>query len=183
MLCHVAGSSSSSTLTNYVKMAKGLVSGAADSSGICTSAWFELQSHLSLGTCLGFDIAQWGSHRRLHSNIITLSVTGESHEPMGGKLCPWDWCSATQFPIAQHGHFLTCCLRPASASAFPLSWNSRSASPVPTLFCPEGKNPGLIHPAVNKQVSRIVTKEPASIMERGERDGGAMKWREGSQST
>lgn len=74
------------------------------------------------------------------------------------------------FPIAQHRHFLTCCLRPAASSAFPLSQSSRDASPVITLFCSGGKNLGLIHPAITKQVSQRVTKEAASIMERGERE-------------
>lgn len=54
-----------------------------------------------------------------HSSIVTLSVTGET-QPTGGKLCPCDWYSAMQFPIAWCGHILTCCFRPASPSAVPL---------------------------------------------------------------
>lgn len=106
----------------------------------------------------------------------------EGTQPIGSKLCFCDWGSAMQFPIACCGHFPTCYFRPTSPSAFPL-YETLEMLPLWQHFRLGDKNVGEIISAINKQVSQIATKEPASIMERVDRDRDAMKWREWSQST
>lgn len=62
--------------------------------------------------------------------------------------------------------------RPAASACvalLSLLKNSRDTSPATILFCSGEKNLGLTNPVTNKKVSQIATKEPVSVMERGER--------------